>query len=144
MIKCLRLSFLAPRRRLRRRAGNTILESGLCMLLFMTIFIAIMEFGMGIYTYNFVSYAAREGNRYASTRGSLSASPTTADAIQTMIRNQVVALDSTQLSVTTTWNPNNTPGNTVTVNVSYPITPLLGFVLGNITVRATSTMMIAQ
>ena len=133
-----------PRRRLRQRAGNTILESGLCILLFLTIFIAIMEFGMGIYTYNFVSYAAREGSRYASTRGSLSASPTTADAIQTMIRNQVVALDSTQLSVTTTWNPNNTPGNTVTVNVSYPITPLLGFVLGNITVGATSTMMIAQ
>jgi hypothetical protein len=61
-----------------------------------------------------------------------------------MIRNQAVAIDPNQLVVTTTWNPNKVPGNTVTVNVSYPITPLLGFVLGNITVGATSTMTIAQ
>jgi Flp pilus assembly protein TadG len=144
MIMSLLYAFSCPHQRLRRRAGNAILESALCFLLVMTIFIAIIEFGMGIFTYNFVSYAAREGSRYASTRGSLSASPATADSVQTMIRNQVVALDSNQLSVTTTWNPNNTAGNTVTVNVSYPITPLLGFVLGNITVGATSTMMIAQ
>jgi Flp pilus assembly protein TadG len=113
-------------------------------VLLMTIFIAIMEFGMGIFTYNFVSYAAREGARYASSRGSQSASPATADSIKTMINNQVVALDTSKLSVTTTWNPNNTPGNTVTVSVSYPITPLIGFLLGNITVGSSSTMMIAQ
>ena len=130
----------------RRRAGNAILECGLCMLIFLTIFIAIIEFGMGIYTYNFTSYAAREGARYASTRGSLSASPATSTTVETMIRNQVVALDSSLVSVTTTWNQgnSNTPGNTVTVAVSYQITPILGFLLGNITVGATSTMMIAQ
>jgi Flp pilus assembly protein TadG len=132
------------RRRLRTSAGNAIVESGLCFLLCMTIFIAIMEFGMGIFTYNFVSYAAREGARYASARGSLSTSPATSDSIQTMVRNQAVALDTSKVSVSTTWNPNNTPGNTVTVNVSYPITPLVGFLLGNITVGATSTMPIAQ
>src|SRR2546422_3739837 len=110
MIKCLRLSFLAPRRRLRRRAGNTILESGLCMLLFMTIFIAIMEFGMGIYAYNFVSYAAREGSRYASTRGTLSGSSDPTSDIQTRIQNQAVGfIDPSQVSVTTTWNPDRTP-----------------------------------
>ena len=132
------------RRRLRRSGGNAIVESALCFLLFLTIFIAIMEFGMGIFTYNFVSYAAREGSRYAATRGSLSGAPATSETIQTMIRNQAVAIDPNQLAVTTTWNPNKVPGNTVTVNVSYPITPLLGFVLGNITVGATSTMTIAQ
>ena len=61
-----------------------------------------------------------------------------------MIRNQVVALDSSKVAVNTTWNSSKVPGNTVTVNVSYPIKPLLGFVLGNITVGATSTMMISQ
>src|SRR6476469_10699504 len=127
------------RRRARKSAGNTILESGLCFMLCMTIFIAIMEFGMGIFTYNFVSYAAREGSRYAATRGSLSGAPATSTSIQTMIRNQAVAIDPNQLAVTTTWNPKNVPGNTVTVNVSYPITALLGFVMGNITVGATST-----
>lgn len=131
-------------RRRRHSAGNAIVESGLCFLLCMTIFIAIMEFGMGIFTYNFVSYAAREGSRYAATRGSLATTPATSNSIQTMVRNQAMALDPTLLAVTTTWNPNNTPGNTVTVNVSYPITPLIGFVMGNMTVTANSTMPIAQ
>jgi len=139
--------FNVPRRPFGRRDGNAILESGLCFLLFITIFMGFMEFGMGIFTYNFVSYAAREGSRYASTRGSQCVSPcttATADTIQTMIRQQVVALDSSQVAVSTTWNSSNIPGNTVTVNVSYPIKPLIGFVLGNITVGASSTMTIAQ
>jgi Flp pilus assembly protein TadG len=140
-------NFRVPRRPFGSRAGQAMIETALCLLLFMTIFLAIMEFGIGIFTYNFVSYAAREGSRYASTRGSQCTSPCTTatnDTVQTMIRNQVVALDPSQVDVKTTWNPSNTPGNTVTVNVSYPIKPLLGFVLGNITVGATSTMMIAQ
>ena len=136
-----------PRRRTRGREGNAIVESALCFLLFITIFLAIMECGMGVFTYNFVSYAAREGARYASTRGSLCTSPcvpATASTIESVVRSQAVALDPSQLSVTTTWNPNNIPGNTVTVNVSYPIKPLVGLTLGNITVGAKSTMMIAQ
>ena len=139
--------FHVPRRRFGSRAGNAMIESALCFLLFVTIFVAIMEFGMGVFTYNFVSYAAREGTRYASTRGSQCTSPctpATADTVQTMIRNQVVALDSSKVAVNTTWNSSKVPGNTVTVNVSYPIKPILGFVLGNITVAATSTMMISQ
>ena len=135
------------RRRSRRSAGNAIVESGLCFLVCMTIFIAIMEFGMGIFTYNFVSYAAREGARYAATHGAQSKTTDQATAtlnVQTMVRNQAVALDPSQLSVTTTWNPNNTPGNTVTVSVNYPIKSLLGFAMGDMTVRASSTMPIAQ
>src|SRR6266566_3972600 len=123
--------FRVPRRPFGSRAGQAMLETALCFVLFITIFIAIMEFGMGIFTYNFVSYAAREGSRYASTRGSQCTSPCTAatsDTVQTMIRKQVVALDPSQVSVNTTWNSSsNVPGNTVTVNVSYPIKPLLGF-----------------
>ena len=60
-----------------------------------------------------------------------------------MVRSEVVALDSSQLTVNTTWNPTNT-GNTVTVIVSYPITPLVGWLVGNMTVSANSTMPISQ
>src|SRR5262245_9257239 len=132
------------RRRFGSRAGNAIVESALCIPFLLVIFLGIMEFGMGVYTYNFVSYAAREGARYASSRGSLSYSPATADDIRTRVRSQAAALDPSLVSVTTTWNPNNTPGNTVTVSVSYPITSIVGLSLGNITVGANSTMMIGQ
>ena len=68
------------RRRLRHSGGNAIVESGLSFLVCMTIFIAIFEFGMAIFTYNFVSYAAREGARWAATRGSLAITPATETA----------------------------------------------------------------
>jgi Flp pilus assembly protein TadG len=126
------------------RDGNAMIETSLCFLLFMTIFIGIMEFGWGIFNYNFVAYAAREGTRFAATRGSLSPAPATTTAVETFVRNQAIGMDTSQVAVTTTWDPNNSPGNTVTVNVSYPIPPLLGWLMGNITVNGTSTMRIAQ
>ena len=135
---------LSERRIFGSRRGNAIIESGLCLVLFMTIFFGIMEFGWGIFNYNFVSYAAREGSRYASTHGSLSPSPASASDIQTMIRDRAVAMDTSQLAVTTNWTPNNSPGNTVTVNVSYPVPALIGWLMGNVTVSASSTIRIAQ
>jgi len=132
------------KRRFGRRNGNTLVESAFCFLPIMLIFFAIMDFGMGIYAYNFVSYAAREGSRFAASRGAQSPSPATADSIRDKIQTQAIALDTARLTVATTWNPNNTPGNSVTVNVSYPISPLVGLFLGNITVGASSTMPIAQ
>jgi Flp pilus assembly protein TadG len=131
------------------RDGNAMLETSLCFMLFMTIFLAIMEFGWAVYNYNFVSYAAREGVRYAATRGSQCQSPctqATADIIQTLIRNQAVVMDASQIAVDTTYPDGNkkTPGNRVTVNVSYPVPPLLGWLVGGLTTTASSTMRIAQ
>ena len=144
MTRTYRRPALLRRESFGRRDGNAILESALCMTLFLTIFMGIMEFGWGIFNYNFISYAAREGARYASTRGAQAPTPATVNAIQTMIRSQAVAMDTSQLTVNTTWNPDNNPGNTVTVNVSYPIPALLGWLMGNITITASSTMRIAQ
>jgi Flp pilus assembly protein TadG len=126
------------------RKGNAIVESGLCFLVLMFIFIAIIEFGMGVYTYNFVSYAAREGTRYASSRGAQSPTKATSTTIETFVRQHGVALDTSKIDVRTTWNPNNNPGNTVTVKVTYPITPVVGLFLGSIDVWSESTMPIAQ
>ena len=126
------------------RKGNAIVESGLCFTALMFIFFAIIEFGLGVYTYNFVSYAAREGTRYAAARGAQSPSKATETSIETFVRNQGVALDPSRVAVATTWNPNNNPGNTVTVRVTYPITPVLGLFLGSIDVWSESTMPIAQ
>jgi len=129
------------------RDGNAIIETSLCFMIFMTIFLAIMEFGWGIFNYNFLSYAAREGTRYASTRGSQCAggcTKATADIVRDVIRNQSVGMDPSQVTVNTTWTPDNTPGNSVTVDVSYPIPPLLGWLMGNNTINSTSTMRIAQ
>ena len=129
------------------RGGNAIIETSLCFLLFMTIFLAIMEFGWAVFNYNFISYAAREGSRYAATRGSLCLSPctqATATIVENVIRAQAVAMDVSQLTVNTTYIPDNTPGNQVTVIVSYPVPALIGWLAGGMTITASSTMRIAQ
>lgn len=131
-----------------RRDGNAMIETSLCFMVMMTVFLAIMEFGWGFFNFNFVSYAAQEGARYASVRGSLCVSPCVpaygTDNVQTEIRRQAVAMNTNQIAVTTTWTPDNTPGNTVTVNVSYPVPPLLNWLMGSNTITASSTMRIAQ
>jgi Flp pilus assembly protein TadG len=129
------------------RDGNAIIETSLCFMLFMTIFLGIMEFGWGIFNYNFLSYAAHEGTRYASVRGSQcsgSCAQATEEIVRNYIRTQAIGMNTEEVTVNTIWNPDKTPGNTVTVNVSYPIPPLLGWLMGNITISATSTMRIAQ
>ena len=130
------------------RAGNAMIETSLCFMLFMTIFIGIMEFGWAVYNYNFVSYAAREGVRYAAMRGTGCQSPctqATTDMVQNLIRSQAVVMDSNQVSVTTTYpDGSKTPGNRVVVNVSYPIPALIGWLAGNMTITASSTMRIAH
>jgi Flp pilus assembly protein TadG len=126
------------------RKGNALVETALCFLLYMSMFLAIIEFGFGVFQYNFVSYAAKEGARYASTRGAMSGSPVSETEIQDLIRNQSVAMTRDKIAVKAVWDPDNTPGNTVTVAVSYPITPVLGWLLGSFTVGASSTMAITQ
>jgi Flp pilus assembly protein TadG len=129
------------------RKGNTMIEASFCLILFMTIFMAIMEFGWGMYNFNFVSYAAREGARYASTRGSQcqgGCTQATEEMIRSLVRGQAVVIDASQIAVTMAMTPNSTPGNMVTVNVSYPIPVLLGWLMGSNTITATSSMRIAQ
>jgi Flp pilus assembly protein TadG len=148
MMTTIRARRPAQKRLFGPRDGNTLIETSLCFMLFMTIFFAIMQFGWGVFNYNFVSYAAREGSRYASTRGARA--PTSAiatpDTIQTFVRNQAVAMDTAQLAVTTTWPDGNSnqPGNRVTVTVSYPVPTLFSWFTQTMTITGSSTMRIAN
>jgi Flp pilus assembly protein TadG len=131
-------------RKLGSRRGNAMVESALSFLVLMFILIGIIEFGMGIYTYNYVSYAAREGTRYAATRGTQSGYAASEDAVRDWVRRHAMALDSSQVNVITSWSGSKNPGTNVTVRVTYPITPAVGLFLGAIDVWSESTMPIAQ
>ena len=54
-------------------------------------------------------------------------------------------LDTTLLTVSTTWLPNNKPGSVVTVTVDYTFKPLTGLVSKvNINLSQTAAMVISQ
>ncbi len=127
------------------RKGATLVESALAFNVLLFVLFGAMEFGQLGYAFNFVAYAAREGTRYASVRGQTSVHPAQASDVQNYVKAQAIALDSSKLTVTTTWNPNNNPGSTVTVNVTYSYSPMLNFVLHkSLTVGSTSKTVISQ
>jgi len=128
-----------------RERGATILEFGLSFLIFISVVYGIMECGRIVSSYNIVAGAAREGSRYAMVHGSASGSAATASDIQTIVRNWAIGLDTSAITVTTTWASGNGPGNPVLVKASYSITPFTGLILKNaITLQSSSQMLISQ
>ena len=122
-----------------------MVELCLCFMGFVMLTVGVMEFSMAIYAYNFCSYAARDGARWASVHGSQSASPATPDSVRSYVRAQAIALTSSNVLVTTTWTPDNTPGAVVKVVVAYTVTPLAYLALKqNLSVSSTSQVTIAH
>ena len=129
-----------------RRCGATAVEAALVYPAVFLFLLGLLCGGMGVFRYQQVASLAREGSRYASTHGSHyqqetgKAAATAQDVYNNAILPRVVGLDTTQLSSSVTWNPNNQPPNgTVTVTVTYQWKPEV-FLLGTFTLSSTSTM----
>ena len=133
---------LAPLRR--RQRGSALAEFGLTLPLFLTMVFGIIEFGQAIWMYNTVCEAAREGARYAATHGTSSGSPATAKMVEDTIKSKTTWLDTTKLTVTTTWQPDNNPGSVVQVKVQYSFLPTLPLVpIQSLAFSSTSRLMIS-
>jgi Flp pilus assembly protein TadG len=144
------------KRRSQPQKGSAMVELALCLMGFLLLTIGSMEFGWGIYAYNFCAYAAQDGARWASVRGSGSTSPASVTDIQAYVQSEAVGLTTSLITTTPTWsappttgNPTptqyttptgyNTPGNVVTVTVYYTIVPLAGLAIKqNILVSSTA------
>lgn len=99
--------------------GSAVLEFGLVVVMFFMFVFGVMDFGRALYSYHFVSNAACEATRYAIVRGSSSTDPVTASDIQAYVKSITPeGIDPNQLTVTTTWSPDDSPGSTVRVQVS--------------------------
>ena len=111
-------------------------------MFFMLIF-GLIEFGRALFDYSMVSSLAREGVRYASVRGSTSGHAATATDISDYVKSKAVGLN---VAVTTTWQPDNHPGGTVSVQVQYTfrsVAPVL-LSLKTIPLHSTSSLVISQ
>jgi Flp pilus assembly protein TadG len=141
---------IASRGRLRGWSrGQTYAEFMMVVLPTVSILFGIFSFGMTIYTYSFLSNAARDAVRYAIVHGSKSSSPASADTIQTYVRNEAKGINPSSISVTSCWNPqappnqcpgasgNNAPGKVVSVSVSYSYHPFYPF--SGVTLPLTSS-----
>jgi Flp pilus assembly protein TadG len=159
-------------RELRLRAhgeqGSAMVEMAMSMILLLTILFGILELCLALYSYHFVSEAAREGTRYAIVRGSTSASdcpsnpvaacPAAASDIKSHVSQLgFPGINITASDVTVAWSvypaggtctPSatcNNPGNMVKVTVAYPFQLSIPFVQRRmLTMTSASEMVISQ
>jgi Flp pilus assembly protein TadG len=143
-----------------------IAEFALSATILIAIVVGICETSSALYSYVYISDAAREGTRYAIVRGSActgfpecSSTPigATSAQVQTYVKGLgYPGISPNNLTVTTTWptigtvctpisSPCNNPGNLVKVVVAYrfplsiPLVPA-----GSINMSSTSEMVISQ
>jgi Flp pilus assembly protein TadG len=154
----------SPRRHLRRQEdGAALAEFAIAAVVFSTAVFGVMEIGLALYSYHFISEAAWEGSRYARVRGYTCASngvSCTANAaeIQAYVLGLALpGIDPAQLTVTPTFagypagtdcTPSascNNPGNLVTVTVSYSFPLTIPFVAPNtFTMTSAASAVISQ
>jgi Flp pilus assembly protein TadG len=145
--------------------GSALVEMAMSSALVLTVLIGVFQASLMLYTYHFMSYAARQGARYAIVRGSDSCyTPGVStsnisdcnDSTGSGIVSYVQGLSfpgvnwsqctKTSPCVTVSWpNGTNAPGNPVQVQINYPYSLYVPWVKPiTLTLTSTSTMYISN
>jgi Flp pilus assembly protein TadG len=157
----LRGKFRVPLQRVRGEEGATMVEMALSLIILLTVIFGVIEICLALYSYHYISDAAREGSRFAMVRGSACQSPgyecnASAAQIQTYVQGLgFPGIDPSAMTVTTAWSPYgfstcisatcNDPGNQVAVTVNYKFPLSIPFIpSSNIAMSSTSSMVISQ
>ena len=127
------------------RRGAAMIESALAMMVLAILMAGIMELGLTGLISNSVAFAAQRAARYASVRGTGSGHPASVADIQATAQSYAAPLSSSALTVTVSWTPNNNPGSTVLVRVSFDFKPsLLPLSKGVLTLQSSARQTITQ
>jgi len=98
------------------QSGSAIVEFALVVPLYFMIIFGLIVLGMVFTGYCSAQYASQKAVRYAIVHGAESSSPCTSATISAYVKPFLWGGQNSS-SVTTTWNPNNGAGSTVTVIV---------------------------
>lgn len=121
----------------RQRRGSALVEFSISALLLMMVILATVEIDRMFLVYTAIANSTRAGCRYAIVHGSRRfgsgvsgpSGPGNTTQIESVIKNFASAglLNVNQLVITITYSPNNDPGSTVAVKVTYPYDPFVGW-----------------
>ena len=146
----------------RGEEGAAMVEMAISIVILLTIVIGIMKVCLALYTYHYISDAAREGTRFAIVRGSACTSPgyecgATSAQIKTYVEGLgYPGIDPSAMTVTSAWSGYpvsgtcvssgcNGPGDLVTVTVGYKFPLSIPFVPSQtISMSSSSAMVISQ
>ena len=155
----------------RNDEGSAIMETAMSIIILLTFMFGVFEGSFAIYSFHFISEAAREGTRYAIVRGSTAAGTagTACDTsygydcvassanIQSYVQNLgYPGIIPSNLTVSSSWaayasgnscpttGPCNSPGNQVTVQVTYSFPLNVPFIPAHTYSMSSSATMIIQ
>lgn len=153
---------LPLRHRFFQEEGATVVEMALSMIVLLTMLFGLIEMCLALYTYHYVSDAAREGTRYAIVHGATctvsgGSCTVTASQIQSYVQDLgYPGITTSAMTVTTTYSAYpaggtcvapgcNGPGDLATVTAQYKFPLSIPFVPSStLTMSSTSSMVIAQ
>jgi Flp pilus assembly protein TadG len=145
--------------------GSSLVEMAFVLTFLLAVLFGIIDFSRALYTYHFVSNAAREASRWASVRGSACnedlltgcpAAPGTGGNVGTFVSNVGgMGLDPARITTTTSLvasptsippcaSATNHPGCIVQVKVDYAYHFIFPFLPSDFTMSSTSQMVISQ
>jgi Flp pilus assembly protein TadG len=110
---------------MRSQRGAAAAEFALILPLFLLMVVGAIDFGRAFWAKNTLANVAREATRYASVRSVKSKDPATPEKVAGKVFGVTGPLDPETVHVQTTWEPSNSPGATVRVDVSYTFEPIL-------------------
>jgi Flp pilus assembly protein TadG len=142
-------------------SGTALVEFAVSALVFLMMLFGAMESFIGIYSYNYVSDAARRACRYAIVRGSSCTGMSDCNVTQSQLQsyltnNPYPGIRMNKITATVTWlsasstqpttwtacgTPCKAPGNAVQVTVTYAL-PTGIWTYSNINISSTSQMVI--
>ena len=137
-------------RRCRRDEGSSLVEFSLVAFMSVMVLLAVVEMGRLVLVYTAVSNAAHVGTRYAIVHGNDRtgsgidgpSGPGSTTQVETVVKNFAAAglLDTSRLTVTVTYpDGSNAAGKNVSVAVTYPYDPLIGYFSPALSVTLGST-----
>lgn len=147
------------------RGGATLVEMAVVIGIFLMLVLGMLDLGIGVFRYNIVSHAARQGARMAIVHGSMA--PTQQDPkwgpwgpetqqfqgddsgdIAQAMQPFLIGLNPSDVTITVTWIATNEPDGSqrVVFDVDTKYHPMMTFIFGKMTLdlHASSTMYMAH
>ncbi len=115
---------------LKNESGAAFIEFGILASILITLSFAVIDFGRMMWLNNTVEHVAAEGARYAAVRGANKSSPVDADQVTTYVQDRADGVPAADMDISVTWSPDNGPGGSVTVVVTYNYEYIIGGMLG--------------
>lgn len=132
------------RKFLREERGAAAVEFALVSTAYLMMLLGVIEVARYVADRQDLMSAVHTTGRYAIVHGSASSSPATTNSLKTMVGNSLFLINSSSVTASASFSPNNNPGSTVTITASYtwtPLVPLLHLPSATISASSVSTIL---